>query len=379
MTYKWDATITENYAEKLAEKICAENYIDTDVLDGPQLLELTPVRQVNLFILKELYTNWQAEMAKLESVYFDFKHPEVQSALSDFMNFVSEFIAVRQKELSPLLQKSIFKTIQLGLLPKEFFRDEANYQLQSKLSKQWIEKNKRYFTLNKWVINGLSAASESKQSISAFELDELLDKLSNANKLDEINEILSVLALIVPTPSELIYNEPQPVVAVPKTTKSFFDSLIEEKIVEKIRPAVASPIPEIPQANPVTKAVEEIISTQKVTEKSENKRVNERFENGLQSLNDKANNAGVVTDYHRLSKIESIRKTISINQKFLFINNLFNGNIEAFNDALSEFDALTTFDEALTLVEKRYANQLLWDLQSAEVEEFLDILKRRFI
>ncbi|MDP5139465.1 MAG: hypothetical protein NWP83_03230, partial [Spirosomaceae bacterium] len=139
MTYKWDAQVAENYAKELAAKICEENFVDTDSLDGEQILSVTPVKQVNLLAIRLLYTRWQDETRRLESPYFDFGHPEVQYALAEFMNILSEFIAVRQREFEPLLVEAITNTLQLGLNPTEYFtklmRDLPNFRL----SAQWVQ------------------------------------------------------------------------------------------------------------------------------------------------------------------------------------------------------------------------------------------------
>jgi len=76
--------------------------------------------------------------------------------------------------------------------------------------------------------------------------------------------------------------------------------------------------------------------------------------------------------------IESIARSISLNQKFRFINQLFNGDSSAYNQAIEEIDALDNYGQALDLISYRYASQYLWDMSSDEVSELVEILKRRF-
>lgn len=47
-----------------------------------------------------------------------------------------------------------------------------------------------------------------------------------------------------------------------------------------------------------------------------------------------------------LNKIESIKNTISINQKFIFINELFNGNSEQYNQTIERLENCEGFNEA---------------------------------
>jgi hypothetical protein len=85
-----------------------------------------------------------------------------------------------------------------------------------------------------------------------------------------------------------------------------------------------------------------------------------------------------VLDYHQNSRIEGITGAISLNQRFLFTNNLFGGNIQAFSHALEELELCKDFSEAKELILKKYVPRYMWDITGAEAEEFIDIVKRRF-
>ncbi len=85
----------------------------------------------------------------------------------------------------------------------------------------------------------------------------------------------------------------------------------------------------------------------------------------------------IAETFHR-AQIESIARSISLNQKFRFINQLFNGNTSAYNQAIEEIDTLNNYGQALDLISYRYASQYLWDMSSDEVSELVEILKRRF-
>jgi hypothetical protein len=85
-----------------------------------------------------------------------------------------------------------------------------------------------------------------------------------------------------------------------------------------------------------------------------------------------------VLDYHQNSRIEGITGAISLNQRFLFTNNLFGGNIQAFSHSLEELELCKDFIEAKELILKKYVPRYMWDISGAEAEEFIDIVKRRF-
>ena len=95
---------------------------------------------------------------------------------------------------------------------------------------------------------------------------------------------------------------------------------------------------------------------------------------------DSAASTGVATLGDSLQKVAtgSLSKSISLNQKFRFINQLFNGSADAYNEAVAELDQMTNYGQALDLISYRYANQFMWNMESDEVTELVEILKRRF-
>jgi hypothetical protein len=85
-----------------------------------------------------------------------------------------------------------------------------------------------------------------------------------------------------------------------------------------------------------------------------------------------------LSDFHQKRKIDTIKGNISLNQKFLFINNLFGSDAEVFDNAVKELEACNSFSEAKDQMLKNYLPKYKWDLNSPEAEEFFDLLKRRF-
>lgn len=71
--------------------------------------------------------------------------------------------------------------------------------------------------------------------------------------------------------------------------------------------------------------------------------------------------------------VTDIRQAVSIGDRFLFQRELFGGNGEKLQQALSELDVLHTFDEAVNAIEK-----FGWDKQSPTYELFINVLHRRF-
>lgn len=403
MTYKWDVEVAENYAKKIASKICEENFVDVDALDGELILDITPVKQVNLLVIRLLYSRWQEETRRLQSPYFDFNHPEVQYALSEFMNILSEFIAVRQREFEPLLVEAITNTLQLGLKPKEYFskllRDLPNFRL----SAQWVKKNRNYFQLNKWVFDELEIIADQHPSMYANEVIELIHKKLDHRDAEDISGLMQSFNELLEIPDELKEIEKvENAVTERQPGKSFFDSIVEDKLTDRIRQNVSSrPIiqeeeikpreinvtPEVVAPTAVVEIVRKVEETivpkpeplRRSEEKLEIRSINEQHVNLTQSLNDKATTtAASMTDYHRLGRVDSIRKSISLNQRFLFIKYLFGDNADLYNNSLDEIDQLQNYDDARSFVINNYVPRFNWNVKGTEVDEFFEVLKRRF-
>lgn len=75
--------------------------------------------------------------------------------------------------------------------------------------------------------------------------------------------------------------------------------------------------------------------------------------------------------------MNDLRQSIGINEKFLFINELFNGDMGRYNKAIDELNELKTLKGAeIFLLELKVQNQ--WD---SELDAFLklkDLTERKF-
>jgi hypothetical protein len=75
--------------------------------------------------------------------------------------------------------------------------------------------------------------------------------------------------------------------------------------------------------------------------------------------------------------VKNLAASISLNQKFVFINKLFNGDSNAFNDTLAILENCNNTDEAVNLLKYKYAPKYQWNLNSDEADELIEILKRK--
>lgn len=78
--------------------------------------------------------------------------------------------------------------------------------------------------------------------------------------------------------------------------------------------------------------------------------------------------------------VKSIREAIGVNEKFLFINELFNGDLEAYNSWINELNSCGSIHEAFELL-NTLTREFQWDgRRSADtIEKFANLVQRRYM
>jgi len=84
-----------------------------------------------------------------------------------------------------------------------------------------------------------------------------------------------------------------------------------------------------------------------------------------------------ISDQFQKNKIELLKEAIGINEKFFFLNELFDGDPTIYNQAIDTLDNFTTADEANIFV-KSLAEQNQWDEHEQARNQFLDFVDRKF-
>ena len=112
-------------------------------------------------------------------------------------------------------------------------------------------------------------------------------------------------------------------------------------------------------------------------------RLNDTFTDDLPTVNDllKKDIIGTGTPLSDLAfsrPIKSIVDGISLNQKFVFIGRLFDGDINSYNKAVEELDNCINFSEAKNLMNKSLAPKYNWIMAAEEANDFLEVVGRKF-
>lgn len=227
---------TKQYLQKLVKKIGADTFSGKNTIGGSQILDISPIKQVNMFIIRALYDKWQKEVNNLRSPYFDYENAEVKVALKEFMNLLSKHIAVRQPEFEQLLYTALDQTLQLIFTPAAFFQREIETLTRPTVHLAPLKEFGRYLILNKVLLTDVIDDMESRQltEMYAGELMRHFHKAihDNSLRLFQPEELVEQLNAIEP----LTITELTGVLVTEKTTEpiaeqkkdNFFDVVLEQ-------------------------------------------------------------------------------------------------------------------------------------------------------
>ena len=396
-----------SYSKDFADKIVANLPSTEDSVNGKALLSLTPSKQVNFFILKSLYGQWQDEMKKLESPYFNFKHEEVRKALTTYMNVLSQHIEVAPEDLKPLLEGSVVDTLSWLLAPGESLKAEVEEKTIKQLSA--IKGISKYYKIYQDDLSYLiSERSESEISEFLEEWDQLMDQKSKDSTIEkELDALSQVLEISI---SDLVEMEDAPdtdeeepeeemVLEVREEVEEDLteeeDEPSEDEIVEDELEDVADDSEQeeeptedssVTAESEETSEEEEPVSNDYVhSDSSEEERVemddslNQKFAKTEETLNDQFKEEQVsVASKHQQKKISSILEAVSLNQEYMFTSELFGGEKDLFLEAVEKIESCNSFDESVEMLVSSYSKEYSWDMNSVEVKELLKVVFRRF-
>ena len=75
------------------------------------------------------------------------------------------------------------------------------------------------------------------------------------------------------------------------------------------------------------------------------------------------------------SRIRSLRDAIGINDKFLMIRDLFDGDGDAYEQTISDLDALESFDDCMIYIVENHA----WNPESEGAKFMMQLLERKLV
>jgi len=313
----------DDYSDDYSSKVTATFFSSKDRINGQDILKLSTVQQVNLFVIRELLHAWRHEGQKLRSPYFDYTNPEVVEALTKFQNLLSNHISISRENFQPLIKKAVSKTIYLIVDPYDFFSDTLDRLGNDVVKTDELRNEIKYLKINQPPLALLVKRLEEKklEQISGNEAFGLLDQILEEVNFtpEDIETYLSQFSAVVPLSLDRLYErKPEP--------------------IKKEQP------------KPEVKAKENGVKPELKVESKH-------------------------TLAENFQKIGRIKDSLTINQKFMFTKILFNGDFEIFTQAVDRLDTFDNLNQAMSYIDQNYSE---WDRESEEYEEFVELLEKRF-
>ena len=84
-----------------------------------------------------------------------------------------------------------------------------------------------------------------------------------------------------------------------------------------------------------------------------------------------------IGDVLQKDKIDSLKQAIGINEKFFFINELFDGNMKEYSLVLEELDSLNSFDETISTLDRLIVSNN-WNKESEALALLKEFIERKF-
>jgi len=321
------------YSKKLSDKLINGFFAKKQTISGKELIEFASIRQVNYFILHSLFESWKLEFNNLKSPYFNYNEEEVREAAKTFMNVLSRHIRVEKENLRPLVEEAIAGTLLLVFSPYDYYIREIRNSPGKKFESAGIKELARYIKINGHLLQAYIDELDTRQigSTPIKTAEEIFNGVCEQfrESPDEIDEYLAQFNGLLPINVDDIYEH------------------LETK----------SP------------AKKEDAAPPKVTEDKKNQQILlDTFE---------IEKKEALVEIHEKKAVEGIRKSITINQRFMFEKELFGDKKEEFEQVITFLDSLTSRKEALGYIADNYLKKT-WDADKEEVIEFLSILNKRF-
>jgi hypothetical protein len=76
--------------------------------------------------------------------------------------------------------------------------------------------------------------------------------------------------------------------------------------------------------------------------------------------------------------IQDLKRSISLNDKLVFVKDLFNGYSLAYQEAIDQLERLEDFESADQYLKTHYVEAYNWIEKSATAEKFYDLMRRKF-
>lgn len=135
----------------------------------------------------------------------------------------------------------------------------------------------------------------------------------------------------------------------------------------------------------VTKNIDAELINQKTDKDDKSKKtINEKLHANKHSINESLSKQKVqdsLLDKIQHSQITNLKKAIGLNKKISFLNSLFNGNLNEYDQVIEQLDNFKDFSEAKNFIDSQLTIKYNWKNSEKEIKvnEFIELVERRYI
>jgi len=224
---------------------------------------------------------------------------------------------------------------------------------------------------------GQTGATTTQKTVNSMFND---SEPSIASKHEEHHIVAEIPVEIVEIKEEIIA-EPiaetvvEPIVSeIEETPLLNIETVVEETVFENVStefiPSEVEGLNDLDDEPPVQNAIPDIFSSLQT--------IVDRYKTPDSTLNEAMAISNSSTVNTAVKQVRDLKSSIGINEKFLFINDLFKGNMKEYTDtivALSDTETLESVHEILAPLKSRYG----WRDDSDAYATLIDFLQRRFV
>ena len=328
MESKLNYEAIDTYVKAYSSKLNANLFAEKDTITGDDIIQIS-VSQVGLFVLNKIYQSWALEADKLKSPYFNYQSDAVQLSMQKLMNVLSKNILVSRSDFEPMLTRAVHDTILLLISPYSYFKillekEDTNIEV--------LQSMERFVTINRGVLSNM------------------IEKLSSSAELiDDIDALLNTVFSSLEDAPQSNTSELQ------KFTEIY--PLVEEDLYLTV------------EEEPILQA-HEFDEEDDEEDSGSEKTLNDSFvDNSYETVADTLKSK---------QEVNTLKSMLSINQKFMFINDLFNDSQEDFNKVLDFLETCDNKEAAVSFITNNYLKHNIWNANSPQVKEFLRLLETKF-
>jgi hypothetical protein len=316
----------DGYSLSFSGKLIEKFFAAKQHISGREILQLSPVKQVNFFIIDELLLAWKDAAEKSRSPYFDFNAEEVKESYQHFLNVLSNNILIGQGHFAPLLKNAVTNTLLLVFAPYDFF--SLYIKDKEVIAIEQLEERLKYIKINNAPLQGLLGAMKTgnHKKLSGTDAFKILDRM-----IQDLN--------FIPEDFETYTSQFSQV--LPLNHESFYTSSATIK------------------ASPTKSSTPPAPTSVKAEKHSYQEPEKETLADNFQRV-----------------KITKIKESLSINQRFMFVNVLFKGDAEKFGKSIEFIDSCADRSVAFRFITENFSD---WDKESEEYLEFMELLEKRFL